>query len=723
MDELETVLQPRVLAVVVTHNGKRWLGESLKALAQSLFTPDIVVVDSGSDVPAAPVVEKTLPGAEFFRINRNVGFGTAANHGLEASEKAPEADFFLFMHDDVVVEPETISLLLAAALETEAGIVGGKALDWDHHETLLEVGMSADQFGYPFSGLEEGEIDQGQHDSRRETLYISSACMLVSKQLVERVGLWDGGFFAFAEDLDLCTRARISGFKVVVQPGASFRHALALSRKQRPTAAANKIRYYTRLNRSRLIAKNVAAYRMPFILLIYTAIGLAEILLLTLFRRFDELPAYPRALGAFVVSIPDIARRRRAVQKRRAAPDRRLRRFMVKDLHRARVFLEKHLRDLEVGTLAFAGRAISRLSPASLKEASGRWIRKPGSIPLTVIAAVFLFAIRWLVTSGQIAAGGLWPMPDATHKLLTNYLAGWRGVGLGTTSAAPPALLVLWLVTVVSFGKAVLAQKLLIVLLTGIGLFGMNRFVARRTSSTTARVFAVAIYALGPVMESIMTKADLGGLAAFAFVPFILEIGLRMLGPTPGEGGDRPSTAPTFDAMSRDLMRLCLMSALLICFAPSAVAALVALWLIAGLHLMVGAWDRRDLARRMRWVLASIPAALIILMPWSIEIFHASGSALAPLLSSATGTFAPLWVSADIAPFIFLAKRGDFIGSAVVIASVVGALVLTGPSRRRESRLLVVAWLFFGAIGATAALGFIPSPVTSPTMWMTFSAV
>jgi hypothetical protein len=71
--------------------------------------------------------------------------------------------------------------LVESALDTEAGIVGGKGLAWERPDVLLEVGMSADAFCYPFSGLEEGEIDQGQHDRSREVLFVTSACMLVGR--------------------------------------------------------------------------------------------------------------------------------------------------------------------------------------------------------------------------------------------------------------------------------------------------------------------------------------------------------------------------------------------------------------------------------------------------------------------------------------------------------------------------------------------------------------
>ncbi|MGH2810478.1 MAG: glycosyltransferase family 2 protein, partial [Actinomycetota bacterium] len=522
----------RVLAVVVTHNGTAWLGNCLEGLAEQIYPNfDVVVADSASAENVAESFGDMLPEAEFVRVERNVGFGAAANAALEVSSRARDADFFLFLHDDVELEPETLGLMVATALETDAGIVGAKGVEWDRPEVLVEVGMSADQFGYPYSGLDPGEIDQGQHDVQKEVLYVTSACMLVSRSFVERCGLWDAGYFAFGEDLDLCTRARLAGFRVMVQPGARFRHAEALSNERRHVRAIPSNRFLTRRNRLRTITKNVALYRMVPIMALYLGLSVAEVFMLIFFRRFEQIGEYPKALASYLVSLPDVLRRRRAVQRRRAIPDRRLRRLMVSDTDRARVFLERRLRAWEKGTIALGARTLSHLTPAAIKKSLAVWIRRPTTAAGALILIALVVAMRKILIGDQLAVGSLWPFPDSpAGTFLGGYLAAWRDVGLGSESASPPAFAVMWLVSVLGFGSPGFAQRLLIIFLIGAGLAGAYRFVALRAGQRAARMLSMGLYGLGPLTHAAVSGGDLGALGLFAALPYMFEIALRMLG-------------------------------------------------------------------------------------------------------------------------------------------------------------------------------------------------
>ena len=129
------------------------------------------------------------------------------------------ATFLLFCHDDVVLDPDAVRVMVEEAYRSNAGIVGPKLVDYDHPEVLLEVGMTVDHYGVPFSAIEPGEIDQEQHDGVRDVFFVSHAAMLVRADLFRELGGFDVDTAPGSDDIDLCWRARLAGARVLVAPG------------------------------------------------------------------------------------------------------------------------------------------------------------------------------------------------------------------------------------------------------------------------------------------------------------------------------------------------------------------------------------------------------------------------------------------------------------------------------------------------------------------------
>jgi GT2 family glycosyltransferase len=714
---------PRVLVVLVTHNGGAWLANSLDALSYQIYPcVDIVVMDNGSETDPAPAVARYARQSELVVSDRNLGFGAAANAALESSSRTAAADFFLFLHDDVVLDPDAISMLVETATATGAGIVGGKGLDWDRPEVLVEVGMSADQFCIPYSGLEEGEIDQGQHEQTLETLFVTNACMLVSRQMAERCGLWDGAYFAFGEDLDLCLRARIAGFRVMVEPGARFRHAGALSNGQRRLTGRVPSRgHLARRNQLRTIAKNTGGPRMVLALALCVLLGTARMLALLVVRRGDEVIDYPRAFVDFARSFPNVMVRRRAVQKRRAVPDRQLRRLMIKDSQRFRLQLERRLRRWERGTMAAGARTMSNLSFSALKQRYAAWIRQPLTLAMVLVVFIGIIAMRGILFGEALAGGTIWPFPAATGRLIGDYLSGWREVSLGTESAAPPAYPILWVVSLLGFGRPVFTQKLLILILLGLGLVGMNRLVRSSAATRAAGVVAVGVYALNPVTHAILSGGDLGALVMYAGLPYILKLGLKTLAFGAEAAGRAEIRAPVpagSDALLTACGRLALLLVPVFALAPSAVLAILVMFAALCVAGVVAAGSSGVSLVRARFVMLAIPLAAAVLIPWTFEGLRPSGPILGPLFSGRGGWLRPVW-EGYATQQMFLLNLGSRMGALVTAAVVLGALTLVGPARRHEARLITVCLTVFAILGGLMAKGLVPPFVASPQMWLT----
>ena len=107
-------------------------------------------------------------------------------------------------------------------------------------------------------------------------------------------------------------------------------------------------------------------------------------------ERFSEIPPYLRAYGWFLKTLPDVARRRRAIQRRRKVSDRRVRRYMVRDLPRARIFLERRLMQWGEETVRLSAKTFANLTPGALADRLGRWARSASVLTSLAIAFVLM---------------------------------------------------------------------------------------------------------------------------------------------------------------------------------------------------------------------------------------------------------------------------------------------------------------------------------------------
>ncbi|MGH2729854.1 MAG: glycosyltransferase, partial [Actinomycetota bacterium] len=129
---------PSVLAIVVTHDGRRWIRDCLVGLnSQTYPVVDVLVVDDSSpDARRSPrlnrIAKRHLRGRRwgFLRTPRPLGFGGAINWAL--SRVRTKADLLLFIHDDAALDPGGIERMVERIVADETtAIVGPKIVSWD----------------------------------------------------------------------------------------------------------------------------------------------------------------------------------------------------------------------------------------------------------------------------------------------------------------------------------------------------------------------------------------------------------------------------------------------------------------------------------------------------------------------------------------------------------------------------------------------------------------
>ena len=238
--DTRTFARHLVTAVLVAHNGARWLPKTLTALRRLTRQPQLVVaVDTGSTDATSLLLAKALGASAVLTMPRDTGFGAAVHHAVDAGKNAPGVpaepgidgpvvEWLWLLHDDSAPDPESLRQLLAAVdASPSIAVAGPKVRGWSDPSQLVEVGLTVGGGGRRETGLERHELDQGQHDGRSDVLAVGSAGLLVRRDVWDALGGFDERITLFRDDLDLGWRANLAGHRVVVVPEAVVHHAEA----------------------------------------------------------------------------------------------------------------------------------------------------------------------------------------------------------------------------------------------------------------------------------------------------------------------------------------------------------------------------------------------------------------------------------------------------------------------------------------------------------------
>ncbi|HXV60632.1 MAG TPA: glycosyltransferase family 2 protein [Vicinamibacteria bacterium] len=229
--------KPSLSVVIVSWNASRYTERCLASLIDHAPARpyEVLVVDNGSADGSGEVARRFGPPVRVFELSHNQGFAAASNEGFRNSGN----EYVLFLNSDIEVGETALENLCRFMDEhPEAAAAGGKLLGSDGQpqrgfnvrtfptmmSTVFEVLMVDKLFPrnpvtrrhrmLDFSFSETAEVDQ-----------LAGACLLVRRDAFEAVGLFDEAFFpAWFEDVDLCRRLRVGGFRCFFVPGAAFLH-------------------------------------------------------------------------------------------------------------------------------------------------------------------------------------------------------------------------------------------------------------------------------------------------------------------------------------------------------------------------------------------------------------------------------------------------------------------------------------------------------------------
>ena len=614
-----------VTALLVSHDGARWLPAVLEGLTAQTVPPGAVLaVDTGSTDATRDLLATALGHEAVVEAPARTSYPDAVALGMrELASRGDEPEWLWLLHDDSRPAPDALERLLAtAAANPSVDILGPKLREWPSLRRLLEVGVTMSGTGRRETRLERGEYDQGQHDQPREVLAVSSAGMLVRREALEMLGGFDRRLPLFGNDLDLGWRAARAGHRTMVVPDAVVFHAEAAHRGVRRTPLTGNHRRGERRAALYTVLVTCSLLALPFVAVRLLLGSLLRALGLLLVRAPRE------ALDELVAMVAAYARPDRVVggrlQRRRTAtvPARGVRHLLAPFWVPYRHGLD-FLSDLAaaLGSQASDSSAARRSAkavepgpvPAEAEELPGdsgllaRLLESRTALALGALVVLALLAARGLLGSGMLSGGALLPAPTSVTHWWQLYLESWHAAGIGSGAPAAPYLLPLAVTGTVLAGKAWLVVDILLLLSVPLAAWGAVRLLGRLGTRGSARLWGAVAYGALPVVTGAVAQGRLGTVAAAVLLPWVAHAAL-FLSPSPGQ-----------DRRWRAAWRTALLLAVLASFVPVAWPVAVVLTLAALVTGLVV--DRRRWAPARAWapMLVAVGVVPVLLLPWSVQ--------------------------------------------------------------------------------------------------------
>jgi len=273
---------PSVAIVILNWNGKGFLQQFLPSiLTTSYKNYKIVVADNGSTDDSVASLKKDFPQIEIIVLSQNFGFAKGYNEAL----KQVLADYYVLLNSDVEITPDWLQPVIALLEADEAAAACQPKILSYRNKHLFEYAGAAggwiDAYGYPFARgrvFDVCEEDNGQYNTTQQIFWATGAAMIIKSKIYHQLSGFDDYFFAHMEEIDLCWRMQLAGYKIYCCPASVVYH---VGGGTLPRGASKKT-FLNYRNNQIMLAKNFPWtekwWKIPYRLLLDQVSGLKNLL-------------------------------------------------------------------------------------------------------------------------------------------------------------------------------------------------------------------------------------------------------------------------------------------------------------------------------------------------------------------------------------------------------------------------------------------------------------
>lgn len=214
--------KPLISIIILNYNAGDLLLDCVDSIQKSNYSNfEIILVDNVSKDNSHKKCKEMFPSVRLIENSENLGYCEGNNVGLRIAE----GEFFVVLNPDTIVDPYWLDELLKAYEMNGDGIYQPKFLATTDHSMLLSTGNMIQIFGFGYS-RSKGDTDKKQYEKFEKINYASGTCLFTSKNILQKIGLFDSFLFAFHDDLELCWRGALNEIESFYVPKSIVYHPI-----------------------------------------------------------------------------------------------------------------------------------------------------------------------------------------------------------------------------------------------------------------------------------------------------------------------------------------------------------------------------------------------------------------------------------------------------------------------------------------------------------------
>ncbi len=289
-----------VAIVILNWNGKDFLKKFLPSVINTDYPNfEIIVADNNSTDDSLKFTLENFPQIKTIKHNENLGFAKGYNETL----KNVNADYFVLLNSDVEVTPGWLTpVIYYMENNSNVGACQPKILSFENKNRFEYAGAAGgwiDKYGYPFCRgrvFDFCEEDEGQYNDIKEIFWASGAAFFIRPNVFFEMNGFDPYFFAHQEEIDLCWRIQLAGYKIAAVPESVVYHVGGGT-----LAQGNSLKtFYNFRNNLIMLAKNLPSRRSAIKISIRLSLDQVAALQALVSGKWKTFAAIEKAQFAFL---------------------------------------------------------------------------------------------------------------------------------------------------------------------------------------------------------------------------------------------------------------------------------------------------------------------------------------------------------------------------------------------------------------------------------------